>query len=262
MGNVAMTTKKGIFISHIHEEAKLGGRIKFWATDAFAGSAVTAFLSSDDKDLPAGRKWLEVIERQVSEAGVMVSVLSPTSLARPWVNIELGAAWINHVPVIPLCHSGLTIAKLPRPFGDFNAIELTQDNAASRLIDGIADALQLAHPKKLQFDLCLKELRSAAAKSELVQVLAATATPASDRPPEQIAILQMLARFGNEYGDEYVDGPDAPGMCALKPMVFKHHAEQLDEDSLITSSYWGEGMHYKITGDGAGWLIEHGLMPE
>lgn len=257
-----MTTKKGIFISHIHEEAKLGAVVKDWATDAFPGGAATAFLSSDDQDLPAGRKWLDVIEKQVGDAGVMISLLSPASIIRPWVNIELGAAWINHVPVIPLCHSGLTVAQLPRPFGDFNAIVLDHDNAAKRLIGGIADALGLAHSKKLHFENCLKEMRAAATKSELVQVVAASATPASDRPAEQIAILQMLAAFGNRTGDEYVGAREAPGMCQLKPMVFKHHAEQLLEDDLITGGFWGDDMHYQISGDGAGWLIEHGLMPE
>ena len=40
---------------------------------------------------------------------------------RPWVNIELGAAWIKRVPIIPLCHSGLTPSDLPWPFADFHA---------------------------------------------------------------------------------------------------------------------------------------------
>jgi hypothetical protein len=52
-----MTTKKGIFISHIHEEAKLGAVVKEWVGDAFRGSGINAFLSSDKGDLPAGRKW-------------------------------------------------------------------------------------------------------------------------------------------------------------------------------------------------------------
>src|ERR1700688_2643625 len=100
-----MTTKKGVFISHIHEEDKLGAVVKSWMTDAFHGNAAP-FLSSDKQDVPARSKWLDIVEGQLAETGVMISLLSPISLARSWVNIELGAAWIRRIPIIPLCHSG------------------------------------------------------------------------------------------------------------------------------------------------------------
>jgi TIR domain len=266
IGDLIVTPKKGIFISHIHEEAKLGAVVKEWVGDAFRGSGVNAFLSSDKGDLPAGRKWLDVIEKQIDEAGVMISLISPTSLARAWVNIELGAAWIKHVPVIPFCHSQQKVATLPKPFGDFNAITLDSADAAKDLLGGIADALQIAHPQRYPFADFLKEMRAAATTSEALQVVSAAlgSMPTNDLPAEQIAILQALAAFGNQHGEEYVRGPDAPRMCGLKPMIFKHHAEKLVEADLINVSYWsdeGDGSHYQITGEGAGWLLERGLMP-
>ena len=90
-----------VFVSHIHEEAALGAVIKGLIEDVFRGHGVVAFLSSDRQDLPAGRKWIEVIERELDQAKVVVSLLSPTSLRRPWVNIELGAAWIKHRHISP-----------------------------------------------------------------------------------------------------------------------------------------------------------------
>jgi hypothetical protein len=257
-----MTTKKGIFISHIHEEASLGAVVKDWATDAFLGSAVAAFLSSDDQDLPAGRKWLDVIEKQVAEAGVMISLLSPASLARPWVNIELGAAWINHVPVIPLCHSGLAIANLPRPFGHFNAVALDQDNAAKRLIGGIADALGLAHPKKLHFEQCLQQMRAAAARSEFVQVALAAEVSAASLPQQQVEILRLLAKWENGGNDE-LPGDGAAMLCGVNETEFKYHTKQLADAGLIHISHYGNGSRtYKNTPDGAGWLVERGLIPD
>jgi hypothetical protein len=257
------TTKKGIFISHIHEEAKLGAVVKDWAVDAFPGGAATAFLSSDDQDLPAGRKWLEVIEKQVADAGVMISLLSPASIVRPWVNIELGAAWINHVPVIPLCHSGLDIAKLPRPFGDFNAVALDQNNAAMRLIGGIADALQLAHSKKLHFEDCLKEMRAAATKSkaELHATPANKGSPTSEPPGEQVTILQCLARAENAGIKGGIEEDGAIRVSMLAPAVFKYHAAELENARLIYVSRNMYGTHYEITPDGSGWLIKNKLMP-
>jgi TIR domain len=265
-GVFLMTTRKGIFISHIHEEAKLGAVVKDWVSDAFRGSGINAFLSSDKSDLPAGRKWLEVIEKQIDDSGVMISLISPLSLTRPWVNIELGAAWIRHVPVIPLCHSRQTIESLPRPFDDFSALTLDHANAAKDLLGGIADALQIAHSQKYRFADFLKEMRDAARFTALLDVVSKSIDEmpsADDLPDEQVMILQALAAFGNQSGqDEYLSAEEAASMSELRPMVFKHHAGRLSEMELVQVGYWSEGRHYKITGQGAGWLIERNLMPE
>jgi len=50
-----------VFISHIHEEAALGAAVSSCIKDAFHARSVTTFLSGDAQDLPAGRKWIEVI---------------------------------------------------------------------------------------------------------------------------------------------------------------------------------------------------------
>jgi hypothetical protein len=252
--------KKRIFISHIHEERALGAVVSEWVTDAFAGQPAQTFLSSDNQSIQAGQKWLDVVQHELSGTAVMISLLSPTSLARPWVNIELGAAWITNVRIIPLCHSGLTVAALPRPFSDFTAVSLAQDDAANRLLAGVSDGLQFPHSKKLHFEKCLAEMRAAAVNTHATQAVAVVAT---ERPPEQIAILKMLATFGNRNGaEEYVDGPEAPRMCGIAPVVFKYHSEQLKAVGLIHTGYWGDGPHYRITGSGAGWLMERGLMPD
>jgi len=247
-GAVIMTTKKGIFISHIHEDARLGAVVKSWLTDAFHGNAAP-FLSSDKQDLPAGSKWLDIIENQLAETGVMISLLSPISLARPWVNIELGAAWIRRIPIIPLCHSGQQAGALPKPFNDFTGLTLGDTDSAKDLIAGVATALGLTYSQRLAFTESQKELLAAAAKSESAVVLATVETPTADLPPEQLTILRTLAEYGNQNGDDpYVNGSRAPAMCGLKPMVFKYHSEQLEDAGLIISGYWtdeGDGSHYK-----------------
>jgi hypothetical protein len=132
---------RGVFISHIHEEAALGQVLKEWVEDAFHAHNVKAFLSSDKGDLSAGRKWLDVIEAALQGAAVVVSLISPQSIIRPWINIELGAGWIKGLRVIPLCHSGKKFRDLPRPFQDFNGIDIEAHDAGERLIAGIADGL-------------------------------------------------------------------------------------------------------------------------
>jgi hypothetical protein len=135
------STVKHVFVSHVHEEAPLGRVVKTLIEEVFSRDGVHAFLSSDMHDLPAGRKWLDEVGEQLEQCQVVVSIPSAGSLARPWVNIELGAGWIKRLRVIPLCHSGLLVNTLPRPFGDFNGVGLDQNDAAQRLLSGVADGL-------------------------------------------------------------------------------------------------------------------------
>jgi hypothetical protein len=36
----------------------------------------------------------------------------------------------------------------------------------------------------------------------------------------------------------------------------------LENRGFIYTSHYGEGPHYSLAPDGAGWLIEHGAMPD
>lgn len=52
-------------------------------------------------------------------ASVHVILCSPESVARPWIQFEAGAAQIRGIPIIPICHSGLTPAQLPVPLSEW-----------------------------------------------------------------------------------------------------------------------------------------------
>jgi hypothetical protein len=255
---------KRVFISHIHEEAPLGAAVKAVIEDAFSGHGVTAFLSSDIQDNPAGRKWVQVITGELDQARVLVSLISPTSLRRPWVNIELGAGWIKGRHIIPLCHSGQRVGDLPRPFGDFNGVGLDQDDAAERLLGGVADGFGLSHPRRLAFREMLEELRAAAVGAAAGEPEVAKAKPVPTRTagpdlaPEQVAILRYLAEQLNR-GAEYTSAASAIRGANLAPAVFQHHQKQLSLRRFTSSRT--SPTRYSITPDGSGWLIAHGQMP-
>jgi hypothetical protein len=79
------------------------------------------FLSSD---IPYGENWFNRIKRELVECKVMVSLLSKRSVMRPWVNFEAGAAWLPNERVLPAFFGNLTIANLPRPYADLQAVNL------------------------------------------------------------------------------------------------------------------------------------------
>ncbi len=90
-----------VFISFIHEEEEIANSVKGFITDVL-GSEVGAFMAADTWQVYAGERWLERIVTELKKAKVMVLMLSPESVQRPWVNFEAGAAWINDAVVIPV----------------------------------------------------------------------------------------------------------------------------------------------------------------
>jgi hypothetical protein len=256
-----------VFISHIHQEAALGTVAKAIIEEVFSRDGVSAFLSSDMRDIPAGRKWLDEISEQLEQCRVVVSLLSPTSLTRPWVNIELGAGWIKGLRVIPLCHSGLLVGDLPRPFGDFNGVGLDQNDAAERLLLGVADGLRLAHPGKwLNFDGMLKSMRAAVPE---IKVSKASNSPApsaalgrDDLEPEQVCILQVLARALNQ-GRKDVLLADLPSAANIKPAALTHHIAHLHKWQFVYVDRYASGDdEVRLLPNGSKWLMDRNAMPD
>lgn len=120
-----------VFISHVHEEKgialALQGLIYAQLGGTGGGGHVKVFLSSDKFQWRAGEDWLKRVRTELSRAETLVAVLSRRSLARHWVNLEAGAAWVLDRTIIPAIHSDLTTAELPRPYSDFNVVDLQSD---------------------------------------------------------------------------------------------------------------------------------------
>lgn len=250
-----------VFISHIHEEAGLGTVVKDGLEDAFA-NRIAVFVSSDRRDNPGGERWQDKIERELKDpqTRLLVSLVSPASVGEPWISIELGAAWILGRAVFPLCHSGQDPGALRRPLGDFGGASLVAEDAAHRLILSVEKATGLQAPKLWPRDKFLAGMRHAAGQAVAVAAAAAPAAAGGDLPPEQVAILQFLATIQNQ-GIQDVEAADAPGHCQMKPAVFSHHIHQLDDKNLAHIDWYGNGAHYRLTPDGAGWLIANDKMP-
>ena len=256
-----MPDLKQVFISHIHEEAALGDVVKGIIEDVFDSHGIRAFLSSDMRDLPAGRKWLTEITQQLDQARVIVSLISPTSLRRPWVNIELGAGWIKELRVIPLCHSGQSFDDLPRPFEDFTGVDLDRDDAAKRLLGGIADGLGLPHPKRIAFDELTRELRAAAGGIEIAEEPAGE-SQAEGLPEEQVRILQALATAQNQ-GQSNIRLSALADEADVKPAAFTHHIDRLNDLGYVHIDYLMHGEHeVRLVADGSKWLMDHDAMPD
>lgn len=143
----ALTASNVVFISHTGAEAELAIALKEAIETAFPGE-IRVFVSSDERDLRPGDRWLHEIDDALVNAAALLVVCSPFAVTRPWIHFESGCAWIRRVPVIPICHSGLKKGELAPPLSTFQALALEEANFAHRLVKALASHLNgLAVPK-------------------------------------------------------------------------------------------------------------------
>ncbi len=131
-----------VFLSHIAEESSRAKDLKELLEQAF-DYRVRVFVSSTAEDLKPGDRWLEAMLRQLKTADVILVLCSRASSRRAWVNFESGSGWRADIPVIPVCHKGLDLHRLPPPLSMFQALALTQSDAIVVLLRRLSECLRL-----------------------------------------------------------------------------------------------------------------------
>lgn len=166
--------KKQIFISHISKETSLARALKERLVNDFLGLP-EVFVSSDRTTIEAGEKWLDEIESALKAADLVMVMASRESVSRPWVNFEAGAVWLRGIPLIPICHSGMTPASLPTPLSLLQGALLTDPEGLQKIYDAVAKQLGVASPSVdfkamgQHFAALVKKLEEAGSAIETVQ---------------------------------------------------------------------------------------------
>lgn len=150
-----MNNKKLVFISHITEEGELAQILSEQIKGSYLGMLDT-FVSSDGESIPAGGRWLDSIDTALNESAIQISLCSPKSIKRPWINFEAGASWIRKIPVIPLCHSGLTKGELPIPLAMLQSADYDNENDLDTMFSTLSNVLGAAKPNIDYSDLIKK----------------------------------------------------------------------------------------------------------
>jgi hypothetical protein len=137
--------KPVVFVSHITEEAKLAALIKERIETAFLGM-IEVFVSSDVKSIQPGARWLSTISDNLQAAEVMLVLCSKTSVRRPWINFEAGAAWVKEIHTVPVCHTDLARNQLPAPLSQLQAIDASEEAHWAGVFQVLADKLRAKVP--------------------------------------------------------------------------------------------------------------------
>jgi TIR domain len=138
--------KPSVFLSYHATAVKFADALKESIERDFVG-LVTVFLASDKTSMPVGRQWLEELVEGLHASGVHIVLCNEESVARPWLNIELGAALVRGIPIIPLCHNGLTVDQLPMPLSENEGGVLTDPIAIEKVYRQIARLLSSDVPR-------------------------------------------------------------------------------------------------------------------
>jgi hypothetical protein len=194
--NVAM--QKFIFLSHVTVESTLADALRKHLARDFIG-LVDVFVSSDRLSIPAGKKWLSEVTQGLQRADLHLILCSKEATLRPWIQFEAGAAHLRGIPIIPLCHSGLTNAQLPVPLSEYESVQLSELEGLIALYQSIANLLGSSIPE-IDFQAFAKEIASFEAEYVKQRSLTTSA-------------------FGVEVGVERIHNPKA--LCISSPQFTK-----------------------------------------
>ena len=252
-----------VFISHISEEAGIALVLKNLIESTFLGQW-NVFVSSDSDDIPPGSRWLEQIDKALGDTRIFIILCSPISVARPWINFEAGCAWIKRIPIIPVCHSGLTTSDLRPPISTFQGLNVEDQGFPKQLLQALAKYLGVSRIPTIDYGALKEQLATALStistgSMQTQAIVEAPRTISDELQKTEGKILQLIAELGNGGYDAEV----LSDYLEVHEQRVQHFLESLEEkDHLyITTTYLGGGDgEYYLTKKGRAYLVDHSLI--
>lgn len=87
--------KYGIFISYANEDADLAEELK----NNLEQKGIRCFMASED--IASGDRWELAIRKALIASKRILFLLTPRSINRPWIHLEIGAAWALEKVIVP-----------------------------------------------------------------------------------------------------------------------------------------------------------------
>lgn len=128
------------------------GQILVWHSSDSAGSG----------GLRPGHVWLDEIRTQLARSKAVVALLTPRSLAKPWLLFESGFGAANpECDVIPVCVGIDSLASIPFPLAMYQAYQLADYDSVKRFLEKLL----------AKYDIVFDEEMSKPVLSELIKKL-------------------------------------------------------------------------------------------
>lgn len=112
-----------IFISHSTKDRFIARQVADLIEKAGRQHEIDTFL--DEKDIEYGGSIPEEIRQQIRDCGELVVLLSEYSVDRPWVLIEIGAAWVLEKRIVAVMDK-LSPDQMPDVIAPFRGVDLNE----------------------------------------------------------------------------------------------------------------------------------------
>ena len=241
-----------IFLSHISEEGLLALVLKEWIQTAF-GKKFKVFVSSDIQNIAAGDKWLTNLEVALSKARILIVLCSPNSVTRPWVNFEVGSAWVKQMPVIPICHSGQRLDSLPSPLSSFQGLDIHSSTFSDALIGSLV--IRARFRKRPRFSQQRKKRMQKEIRAALRKIKVTMGTRTTRPYQDKIAVILKKIATSNNKDCTWRKLAKALKMEANDLDVYLRH--MMDRKLISKMSENGATYIYATTKSGREYLVQH-----
>ena len=127
-----------VFISHSEKDRWIARQMAALIEERGRKHGIKAFL--DEKDIQGGESIPDSIRKNIQECREFVVLLSRYSVKRPWVLIEIGAAWALEKRIVAITDK-VTPEEMPAIIAPYKAIDLNEyDKYVEQLVNRVKGA--------------------------------------------------------------------------------------------------------------------------
>jgi hypothetical protein len=159
-----MTEKPLIFISHASTDKTVANILK-QEIEAVFGDGVEVFVSSIPGSIEPGSDWLDRIQKKLNDATIVIVLITPISINRPWIWFEIGASWLKMIEkerrIYPLCAPKIDLGSLPEPLSRLQALSLGKTEDIKSFFKSLRDVFEFGEIKDLKIARIKSNLQKA-----------------------------------------------------------------------------------------------------
>ena len=125
-----------LFISHSERDVDLVTPLKLWLQLGLDLKSSEIRCTSTD-NISAGGVAVSELRKDLVSAEAVVGLLTMNSLRSHWVQLEMGAGWLQDL-LQPIRGPGVEMKDVPSPLSQFTMVSYCEKNAMQKLLEGLS----------------------------------------------------------------------------------------------------------------------------
>ena len=192
-----------VLISHIQDEYPLAETLKTWLESSFL-EKFDVDLNQDIEVVKSGNAWLKQVESLYAMNTLLIVLCGAESVKHKWVDFKPGKLDCNRVPLMLICHSGLSQDRLPPQLSECDALDTAEDGFEGKFIAMVADKSRLDDVPTIDEMAFMDEIARSLRKIEVRNL--ASAQQALPKNLLSEALLKVLTKLAQSAGGTLTAG--------------------------------------------------------